>query len=103
VEDPSDLEPAREVRRALAAGGFKARDVGLVAVWATGPHSRERARNAVTRGLGRFASGVTTVFDDPNVAARCRTAVERGEVTVAVALTIDPVAGNVALALGKSR
>lgn len=96
-----DLQPARAIRRALAASGLKARDVGLIAVWATGSRAREQSRTAVTRGLGRFAAGVATVLDDPDPFARCATAVASGEVAVAVALTIDPVAGNVARAFGR--
>lgn len=99
----TDLQPARAVRRALANAGIHARDVGLVAVHAVGPHARERARHAVRRGLGRFSAGVATSFDDPAVADRCARAVERGEAAVAVALTIDPAAGNLALAFGRPR
>jgi hypothetical protein len=98
-----DLQPARAIRRALANGRLNAREVGLVAVHAVGPRARERAQHAVARGLGRFAAGVATSFDDQAVAARCVTAIERGEVTAAVALTIDPVAGNLALAFGRPR
>jgi hypothetical protein len=98
-----DLQPARAIRRALANGGLNAREVGLAAVHAVGPRGRERAEHAVARGLGRFAAGVATSFDDPQVAARCVAAIERGEVTAAVALTIDPVAGNLALAFGRPR
>lgn len=99
---PDDLEAARAIRRALAAQGLKARDVGLIAVWAAGALARERAELAVAMGLGRFADGVTTVFDDPDPFARCASAVARGEAAVAVALVIDP-AGNRALAFGGSR
>jgi len=98
-----DLQPARAIRRALADGGLNAREVGLAAVHAVGPRARERAEHAVARGLGRFAAGIATSFDDPAVAARCVAAIERGEVTAAVALTIDPVAGNLALAFGRRR
>jgi hypothetical protein len=101
--DAEDLQPARAIRRALADGGLGAREVGFAAVHVVGPRARERAEHAVARGLGRFAAGVTTSFDDPDVAARCVAAIERGEVTVAVALTIDPAAGNVALAFGRPR
>jgi hypothetical protein len=102
-DDADDLQPARAIRRALADGGLSAREVGLAAVHAVGPLSRERSEHAVARGLGRFAAGVATTFDDPEVAARCVAAIERGDVTAAVALTIDPVAGNVALAFGRPR
>ena len=98
-----DLEPARAIRRALAERGLKARDVGLVAVWATGAGAHGRARQAVTRGLGRFATGVVVIDDDPDPFARCEAAVARGEVAVAVALSIDPVRGNRALAFGRPR
>jgi len=100
---PDELEPARAVRRALAAHGFKARDVELIAVWATGVLARERARLAVAMGLGRFAAGVATVFDDPDPFARCAAAVSAGEARVAVALIIDPSAGVRAQAFGRSR
>jgi hypothetical protein len=88
-----ELEPARAIRRALAARGLKARDVNLVAVWATGPLARERAQLAVTMGLGRFTDGVARIYDDPDPFARCAAAVASGEADVAVALTIDPDAG----------
>ena len=101
--DTDDLQPARAIRRALADGVMSARDVGLVAVHAVGPRARERAEHAVARGLGRFAAGVATSFDDPAVADRCVAAIARGEVFAAVALTIDPVAGNLALAFGRPR
>ncbi len=95
-----ELEPARAIRRALAAKGLKARDVGLVAVWATGALARERAELAVAMGLGRFAAGVTTVYDDPDPVARCERAVVRGDVAVAVALVMGPD-GNRALAFSR--
>ena len=98
---PDELEPARQIRRALAAKGLKARDVGLVAAWATGPLASERARFAVASGLGRFADGVHAVYDDPDPFARCVAAVAGGEVTVAVGLTIDPVVGSRALAFSR--
>lgn len=98
-----DLQPARAIRRALAGGGFKARDVDLVVVWAVGPQARERAGQAVARGLGRFAVGVRTVFDEPDVAGRCATAIASSEATVAVALTIDVAGVGVALAFGRPR
>ncbi len=98
-----DLQPARAIRRALADGALNAREVGLVAVHAVGPRARERAEHAVARGLGQFAGGVATSFDDPAVAARCVAAIARGEVTVAVALTIDLAAGNLALAFSRPR
>lgn len=98
-----ELEPARAIRRALAAQGLKARDVGLIAVWATGALARERAELAVAMGLGRFADGIATVFDDPDPFARCAAAIAAGEARVAVALVIDPIAGNRALAYGESR
>jgi hypothetical protein len=98
-----ELEPARAIRRALAAAGFKARDVGLIAVWAGGTAGRAQAELAVTKGLGRFADAITTVLDDPEPFARCATAIARGEAEVAVGLVIDPVAGNRALAFGRSR
>ena len=98
-----ELEPARAIRRALAAQGHKARDVGLIAVWATGALARERAELAVTMGMGRFADGVVTVFDDPDPFARCAAAVGGGEAQVAVALVIDPAAGIRAQAFGRSR
>lgn len=101
--DTEDLQPARAIRRALAGGAMNAREIGLVAVHAVGPRARERAEHAVARGLGRFAAGVTTSFDDPRVAACCVAAIARGEVTAAVALTIDPIAGNLALAFGRPR
>lgn len=97
-----DLEAPRAIRRALAAQGLKARDVGLIAVWATGALARERAELAVAVGLGRFAAGVTTVFDDPDPFSRCASAVARGEAAVAVALVID-AAGNHAQAFGERR
>jgi hypothetical protein len=87
----------------LAAQGLKARDVGLIAVWAAGVLARERAELAVTMGLGRFADGVATVFDDPDPFARCAAAVGAGEARVAVALVIDPSAGVRAQAFGRSR
>ena len=95
-----ELEPARAIRRALAAHGFKARDVGLIAVWATGPLARKRAELAVSMGLGRFADGVTTVFDEPDPFTYCENAVARGATAVSVALTIDPT-GTVARAFGR--
>jgi hypothetical protein len=98
---PDELEAARAIRRALAAQGLKARDVGLIAVWATGALARERAEVAVAMGLGRFAAGIPAVFDDPNPFARCAAAIAEGEAQVAVALIIDPVAGNRALAFGR--
>jgi hypothetical protein len=98
-----ELEPARAIRRALAAQGHKARDVGLIAVWATGALARERAELAVAMGLGRFADGVTTVFDDPDPFARCVAAIAAGEAHVAVALVIDPSEGIRAQAFGRSR
>jgi hypothetical protein len=91
------------LRRALANGGLNAREVGLVAVWATGPRARERAEHAVERGLGRFASGVGRIYDNPRVEAACAAAIARGEVSVAVALTIDPAKGNLALAFTRPR
>jgi hypothetical protein len=97
-----ELEPARAVRRALAAHNLKARDVELIAVWATGALSRERATLAVTMGLGRFADHATAVFDDPDPFARCAAAVARGEVGAAVALVIDG-AGHRATAYGRPR
>jgi hypothetical protein len=102
-QPPDELEAARAIRRALAAQGLKARDVGLIAVWATGALARERAELAVTMGLGRFASGVATVFDDPDPIARCAAAVAAGEAQVAVGLIIDPIAGNRAHAFGSAR
>jgi hypothetical protein len=101
--DVDDLQPARAIRRALANGAMSAREIGFAAVHAVGPRARERAEHAVARGLGRFAAGVATSFDDPQVADRCVAAIERGEVSAAVALTIDPVAGNIALAFGRPR
>ena len=98
-----ELEPARAIRRALAAQNLKARDVDLIAVWASGPLARERAELAATMGLGRFADGVTAVFDDPDPFAHCAAAVADGKASVAVALVIDPVAGNRAIAYGGSR
>lgn len=98
-----ELEPARAIRRALAVAGFKAHDVGLIAVWASGANAREQADLAVAMGLGRFADGVTTVFDNPDPFARCAAAVARGEAQVAVGLVIDPAAGNRALAFGRAR
>lgn len=95
-----ELEPARAIRRALAAKGLRARDVGLVAVWATGALARERAELAVAMGLGRFAAGVTTVYDDPDPVARCAAAVARADFAVAVALVIGPD-GNHALAFSR--
>lgn len=74
--------------------------MGLVAVWATGPLARERAELAVALGLGRFAAGVTTVYDDPDPLARCAAAIARGDVAVAVALVIGPD-GNHALAFSR--
>jgi hypothetical protein len=96
------LEPARAVRRALAAQNLKARDVELIAVWVTGALSRERAELAVTMGLGRFADGVTAVYDDPDPFARCAAAVAGGEVRVCVALVIDRD-GHRAQAFGRAR
>jgi hypothetical protein len=84
----------------LAAKGLKARDVGLIAVWATGPLARERAELAVTVGLGRFADGVVAVYDDPDPMTRCAAAVESGHVAVAVALVIGGD-GLSALAFGR--
>ena len=55
------------------------------------------------RGLGRFAGDVVTIFNDPDVTTRCEAAVAHGEATVAVALTIDPVAGIEARAFGPRR
>ena len=102
-QPPDELEPARAIRRTLAAHGLKARDVGLIAVWASGALARERAELAVTMGLGRFADGVATVFDDPDPVARCVAAIAAGEVQVAVALVIDPSAGIRARAFSRSR
>ena len=99
----ADLQPARAMRRALAYGGLRARDVGFAAVHASGPRARERAEHAVARGLGRFAGGVATSFDDPGVATACISAIEGGGIGAAVALTIDPVLGNLALAFGRPR
>lgn len=98
---PDELEPARAIRRALAEAGFKARDVGLIAVWASGALGRERAELAVAMGLGRFATGVRTIFDDPDPFARCAAAIAGGEANVAVALVIDAAAGSRALAFGR--
>jgi hypothetical protein len=95
-----ELEPARAIRRALAAKGLKARDVGLVAVWATGPLAREQAELAVAMGLGRFAAGVATVYDDPDPVARCIAAVAGTDVAVAVALVIG-LDGSHALAFSR--
>jgi hypothetical protein len=97
-----ELEPARAIRRALAAQNLKARDVELIAVWATGPLGHERAELAVTMGLGRFAGGVTAVYDDPDPFARCAAAVASGAARAAVALVIDG-AGHRAIAYGGSR
>jgi hypothetical protein len=102
-QSPDELEPARAIRRALAARGLKARDVGLIAVWSAGALGRERAELAVAMGLGRFAERVSAVFDDPDPFARCAAAVADGKVRVAVALVIDPAAGHRALAFGGSR
>ena len=99
--DAADLQPARAIRRALADGGFKARDVDLVAAWAAGPRARQRAEQAVARGLGRFAAGVTVVVDDSDVAGRCKAAIASGEAKLAVALTIDLDGVGVALAFGR--
>jgi hypothetical protein len=96
------LEPARAIRRALAAQGLKARDVELVAVWATGPLARERAQLAVELGLGRFAPGVATVYDDPDPIARCQAAVAGGAVAIAVGLVIGSD-GASALAFGRPK
>lgn len=98
-----ELEPARAIRRALAAQNLKARDVELIAVWATGGLSRERAELAVTMGLGRFADGVATVFDDADPFARCAAAVASGEARVAVALVIDAAGDSRARAFGGAR
>ena len=98
---PDELEPARAIRRALAAQGLKARDVDLVAVWATGPLGRERAELAVSMGLGRFATNVTAVYDDPDPFARCAAAIAAGEATVAVALAIDAAGIGRAQAFGR--
>jgi hypothetical protein len=87
-----ELEPARAIRRALAAKGLKAREVGLIAVWATGPLARERAELAATMGLGRFSYGVRAVFDEPDPIAYCAAEVARGAVAVAVGLVIGPTA-----------
>jgi len=95
-----ELEPARAIRRALAAKGLKAREVELIAVWATGALARERAELAVTMGLGRFTDGVRAVFDEPDPMAYCRTAVARGDVAVAVGLVIGP-AGHEAVAFAR--
>lgn len=99
---PDDLQPARAIRRALAASGLKARDVGLIAVWASGV-GRERAELAVKMGLGRFAAGVTTVFDDPDPFGRCAAAIDGDEVQVAVALVIDPAGNDRALAFSRRK
>ncbi|MEO8626212.1 MAG: hypothetical protein ABI452_05880 [Candidatus Limnocylindrales bacterium] len=84
----------------MAAKGLKARDVGLIAVWATGALARERAELAVALGLGRFAAGVQAVYDDPDPTARCAAAVGRGDVKVAVALVIG-IDGHHALAFSR--
>jgi hypothetical protein len=102
-QDGDELEPARAIRRALAVAGFKARDVSLIAVWATGPNARTLTEDAIARGLGRFASGATKVVDDPDPFARCYDAVGSGAAAVAVAAVIDPSTGTRALAFGKSR
>jgi hypothetical protein len=99
-QQPDELEPARAIRRALAAHGLKASEVGLIAVWATGPLARERAELAATMGLGRFTAGVTAVFDDPDPIGRCEAAVARGEVAAAVGLVIGQD-GNKAVAFGR--
>jgi hypothetical protein len=96
------FEPARAIRRALAAQNLKARDVELIVVWATGALSRERAEFAVTMGLGRFADGVSAVFDDPDPLARCAAALAGGQARVAVALVIDSD-GNRAQAFGPKK
>ncbi|HUP83361.1 MAG TPA: hypothetical protein VM284_04130 [Candidatus Limnocylindria bacterium] len=62
--------------------------MGLIAVWATGPLARERAELAVELGLGRFASGVAAVYDDPDPMARCQAAIDSGDVAAAVGLLI---------------
>jgi hypothetical protein len=97
---PDELEPARAIRRALAARGLKARDIRLIAVWTTGTLARERAELAVAMGLGRFADGVTTIFDEPDPIRYCSAAVARGDVAVAVGLVIGPDA-NEAVAFGR--
>jgi hypothetical protein len=94
------LEPARAIRRALAARGLKARDVGLIAVWTTGALARERAELAVSMGLGRFTDGVVAVFDEPDPITYCSAAVACGDVAVAVGLVIGPD-GNEAVAFGR--
>jgi hypothetical protein len=74
----------------------------LIAVWATGPNARTVAELAVARGLGRYASGIARVFDDPEPFARCSGAIASGEATVAVAAVIDQSIGTRAMAFGGS-
>jgi hypothetical protein len=62
--DPSDLEPARAIRRALADGQMHAREVDYVAVEAAGPGATERAAHAVTLGLGRYVAGALVAFTE---------------------------------------
>lgn len=95
-----ELEPARAIRRALAVKGLKAREVDLIAVWATGPLARERAELAATMGLGRFTDRVRAVFDEPDPIAYCAAAVARGDVAVAVGLVIGPT-GHEAVAFAR--
>jgi hypothetical protein len=51
-------------------------------------------------GLGRFAAGVETVYDDQDPFARCESAVSGGQVAVAVALVIG-TEGNSAVAFSR--
>ena len=102
AEDPDDLQPARAIRRALADGGMRASEIDLVAVASSGPLGAGRAARAVSRGLGRFAERATLELDGEPGAA-CARAIERGSASGAVALIIEPAAGNVALAFSRVR
>jgi hypothetical protein len=98
-----DLQAARAIRRALADRGLKARSVDFVAIWTTEKRARPLAGLALLRGLGRFAKGVSTVVLDPDPPQRCASAIASGEAHVALALTIDPIAGSVAVAFDRPR
>lgn len=106
TDDPTDLQPARAIRRALADGRMSAREVGYAAVEAVGLDAGERAAHAVVRGLGRFASACALDIGDgagPGAGARCVRAIADGAASGAVALSLGADGVNVALAFSRPR
>lgn len=101
--DPSDLQPARAMRRALADGRMSAADIGYACAWETGAAQQTRALAAMERGLGRFAAAIE-LEAGPNPIVRCAMAVmdNGGSVHGALALVITPDVGAIALAFGRS-